>query len=247
MPDATLNQYEGKIPEAPHKHRGYLKHPFPRAGYAAMITHMDRGVGQVVKLVKDLGLDEDTLIIFASDNGPTYGRLGGSDSEFFQSAGPFRGLKGSLYEGGIRVPMVARWPRKIPPGTVTDHPCAFWDVLPTLCEVVGVEPPKDIDGISFAPTLLGTGRQKPHEYLYWEFPSYGGQQAVRLGRWKGIRQRMFKGNRKTELYDLSQDPGEANNVAAQHPEIVARIERIMREARVPSKLFKFKALDQQSG
>ena len=245
VPDETLAEYKGKIPEAPYKHRGYLKHPFPRAGYAAMITHMDRGIGQIVGLVKALGLDDDTLIIFASDNGPTYNRLGGSDSDFFESAGPFRGLKGSLYEGGIRVPMVARWPGRIRPGSVADHLCAFWDVLPTLCEVAGAPVPEGIDGISFLPTLLGAGRQKAHEYLYWEFPAYGGQQAVRLGRWKGIRQRMHKGNMAIELYDLATDPGEKTNAAAGHPETVARIRAIMRDARVPSALFKFKALDEQ--
>jgi len=245
VPEETLNEYKGKIPEAAYKHRGYLKHPFPRAGYAAMVTHMDRGVGQILALVRELGLDGDTLVMFSSDNGPTYNRLGGSDSDFFQSAGPLRGLKGSLYEGGIRVPMVARWPGRIEPGTVTDHVSAFWDVLPTVCDVTGAPKLKDIDGISFAPTLLSRGRQKTHEYLYWEFPAYGGQQAVRLGNWKGVRQRMQRGNMKIELYDLAEDVGEKHDVAAGHPKIVERIRGIMREARVPSKLFRFKALDEQ--
>lgn len=245
VPEQTLNEYKGRIPEAPYTHRGYLQHPFPRAGYAAMITHMDRGIGQIMKLVTELGLDEDTLVMFSSDNGPTYNRLGGSDSDFFASAGPLRGLKGSLYEGGIRVPMVARWPGRIKPGTVTDHVSAFWDVLPTLCDVAGAPKPKDIDGISFAPTLLGRREQKAHEYLYWEFPAYGGQQVVRLGNWKGVRQGMQKGNMKIELYDLAKDVGEKTDVAAEHPKIVGRIRKIMREARVPSKLFRFKALDEQ--
>ena len=242
-PEAILNEYKGKIPEEDHKHRGYLKHPFPRAGYAAMVTHLDRGIGDIMALVKELGLDGDTLVIFASDNGPTFNRLGGSDSAFFQSAGPFRGLKGSVYEGGIRVPLIARWPGRIKPGAVSDHICAFWDVLPTLCAVAGLAPPSGIDGLSFAPALLGKGEQKAHDYLYWEFPAYGGQQAVRMGRWKGVRQRLFKGPLKTELYDLDADPGEARDVAADHPDVVARIEKAMRDARVPSKLFRFKALD----
>ena len=243
VPEASLAEYKAKIPEAEYKHRGYLKHPFPRAGYAAMITHMDRGVGQVMKLVKQLGLDDNTVIMFASDNGPTYNRLGGSDSDFFKSAGVFRGLKGSVYEGGIRVPLVARWPGRIKPGAVSHLPCAFWDVMPTLCDLTGATPPKGIDGISFAPTLLGRGEQKTHAYLYWEFPAYGGQQAVRLGDWKGVRQKLFRGPIKTELYDLKADPGETNDVAAQHPDVVKRIEQILREARVPSPLFKFRALD----
>ncbi|MHC4253705.1 MAG: arylsulfatase, partial [Planctomycetota bacterium] len=171
VPESSLAEYRGRIPEAPHKHHGYLKHPFPRAGYAAMVTHMDRGVGEIMALLGELGLDDDTLVVFASDNGPTYGRLGGSDSEFFESAGGFRGLKGSVYEGGIRVPMVARWPGRIAPGAVTSHVSAFWDVMPTLSDVAGAPVPEGLDGVSFLPTLLGTEGQRAHDYLYWEFPS----------------------------------------------------------------------------
>jgi len=243
VPEATLAEYKGKIPEADYKHRGYLKHPFPRAGYAAMVTHMDRGVGEIMALLEELGLDDNTLVIFASDNGPTFNRLGGSDSEFFESAGPFRGLKGSVYEGGIRVPMVARWPGRIRPGAVSDHVSAFWDILPTLCEVAGAPVPRDIDGISLLPTLLGTGQQRAHAHLYWEFPAYGGQQAVRLGDWKGVRQKMLRGPVKTELYHLGDDPGETTDLAARHPDVLARIEAVMSQARVPSTLFPFKALD----
>jgi len=242
VPEATLNEYKGKIPEEDHKHRGYLKHPFPRAGYAAMITHMDRGIGEVLDLVKQLGLEGDTLVIFTSDNGPTYNRLGGSDSDFFESAGEFRGLKGSLYEGGIRVPMVAKWPGRIQPGSESDHICAFWDVMATLCEVAGTKPAKDTDGVSFLPALVG-GKQKAHEYLYWEFGGYGGQQAVRIGDFKGIRQGMHKGNMKIALYDLKNDPGESKDLAAENPRLVARMRKIMREGRVPSEQFRFKALD----
>jgi arylsulfatase len=246
--EESLAEYKGKIPEADYKHRGYLKHPFPRAGYAAMISHLDRDVGKITALVKQLRLDENTLVMFSSDNGPTYNRLGGSDSEFFASAGPFRGLKGSLYEGGIRVPLVARWPGQIKPGTTSDHPSAFWDMMPTFAEVAGIESPSGIDGVSFAPTLFGeTGRQKKHDYLYWEFPSYGGQQVVRVGDWKGVRQGLQRKNNpnrlKVELYNLKTDPGESNDVAAKHPDVVAKMERIMRDARVPSKLFPVPVLD----
>jgi arylsulfatase A len=249
VPEESLAEYKGKLPEAPHSDKSaYVKHPMPRAGYAAMISHLDRGIGQIMKLVKDLGLDERTLVIFSSDNGPTHGRVGGSDSEFFRSAGPFRGLKGSLYEGGIRVPMIARWPGKIAPGGVSEHVGAFWDVLPTIAEVTGATPPKEIDGISFVPTLLGREpEQKRHDYLYWEFPSYGGQQAVRLGDWKAVRQGMLrKGNKdplRIELYDLKTDIGEQRDLAAQHPEMVAKARDIMRTAHEPSKLFPLAPID----
>ena len=205
-----------------------------------MVTQMDDSVGQIVSLVEKLGLSENTLIIFTSDNGPTFRRLGGSDSDFFKSAGVFKGLKGSLYEGGIRVPTVAKWPGKINPGTTSDHVSAFWDWLPTLSEVAGGKNPKNIDGISMMPAMKGIN-QKKHDYLYWEFPSYGVQQAVRMGDWKGIRQKMSKAKKSadlvTELYNLKNDPGESKNIAHKHPEIVRKIESIMVEARVPSELF----------
>lgn len=248
VPDSSLEEYKGKIPEEDYKHRGYLKHPHPRAGYAAMITHMDRDIGSIMKLVKELGLDDNTVIMFSSDNGPTYERLGGSDSPFFESAGPFRGFKGSLYEGGIHIPMVARWPGKIQPGSVTDHISAFWDVMPTIAELTGTQHPQGLDGISFLPTLLGKPeKQDQHEFLYWEFPAYGGQQAVRMGEWKAVRQEMLnrknKGPLKIELYNLSKDVSESNNVADEFPEIVENARQIMKEARTRSYLFPFEPLD----
>ena len=248
MPEESLNWYKGKIKEEDYKHRGYLKHPYPRAGYAAMITHMDRDIGLIMNLLKKLNLDENTIVIFTSDNGPTFNRLGGSDSDFFESNKPFTGLKGSVYEGGIRVPLVARWPGKIKPDTQSDHQSAFWDVLPTFAEISGTKAPDNIDGISFLPALLGKPNQKKHDYLYWEFPSYGGQQAVRLGKWKAIRKNMMRKNSdplKIFLYDLEKDIAEQNDVAADHPEIVAKMKKIMKEARTPSKIFPFKALDNQ--
>ena len=245
-PPESVAEYTDVIPEEDYKHRGYLQHPTPRAGYAAMITHMDRGIGSILDLLDELELTQKTLVIFVSDNGPTYDRLGGSDSEFFESAGPFRGFKGSLYEGGIRVPMVARWPNKIAPGSNSDHISAFWDWLPTLCDVAGAEIPEQVDGVSFLPTLTGSGEQEQHEYLYWEFPSYGHQQAVRWGSWKGVRQQMSKGNLALELYNLSKDMGEQKNVAVDHPEVVAKIEQIMQQARVPSALFPLQGVDTEN-
>lgn len=246
VPEESLAEYKGIIQEEDYEHRdNYLQHPFPRAGYAAMITHMDKGIGQIMKLLEELKIDDNTLLIFTSDNGPTYERLGGADSKFFNSAGVFRGLKGSVYEGGIRVPFVARWPGKINPGTTSNLVCAFQDILPTLSEVASVSDknPDDIDGISFVPTLQGENNQGEHDYLYMEFTSYGGQQMVRTGDWKGVRQDMVTGNLHIELYNLAEDIGEQNDVSGQHPEIVEQIREIMRDARIPSTEFPFKQID----
>ena len=160
--------------------------------------------------------------------------------DFFNSTGPLRGIKRDLYEGGIRVPMIARWPGKIAPGTVTDHPSAFWDVVPTLCELAGAAPPEETDGISFVPTLLGqTAKQKAHEFLYWEFSPQGGKQAVRMGDWKGVRLNLQKNPKAPfELYNLKDDLGETNNVAAAHPDVVAQMEEIIQAERVESELFR---------
>lgn len=163
-------------------------------------------------------------------NGPTY--AGGADSAFFESAGPLRGLKGSVYEGGIRVPFIARWPGKIKAGSTSNHISAFWDFLPTCCELLGQQPPSGIDGISMLPTLLsGPQKQKKHDYLYWELR---GQQAVRMGNWKAIR---TKPNRKIELYNLKKDIGEQSDMADKHPEIVTKIADIFKNGRTESDLF----------
>jgi arylsulfatase len=196
----------------------------------------------ILDLLTRLDLDDDTIVMFSSDNGATYD-IGGADSPFFESCGPLRGRKGSVWEGGIRVPLVARWPDRIAPGRVTDHVSAFWDLLPTLMDLADLDPPAGLDGISFAPTLLGEGGQRASEYLYWEFPGYSGQQAVRLGDWKGVRQQMRKGNTAIALFNLADDVGERNDVAPLHPEIVERIERIMREAHTPSRKFPMPLLD----
>ena len=238
MPEDSLAEYRGLWGDPPYEGgKGYLPHPAPRAAYAAMVTRMDRDVGRILDLLAELDLEQDTLVLFTSDNGPTYDRIGGSDSEFFASAGPLRGLKGSTYEGGIRVPLVVRWPGRVRAGAVSDHVAAFWDVMPTLLEAAGVEVPGGLDGLSFLPTLLADRGQREHEYLYWEFRAYGGQQAVRLGDWKGVIQRMKQGNRELELYDLARDVGERDDVAADHPELVERIRAILSEAHGESELF----------
>jgi len=208
--------------------------PEPQKGYAAMITRMDRDIGRLLDSLKKSGLDENTVVIFTSDNGPH--KEGGSDPEFFDSNGPLRGIKRDLYEGGIRVPMIARWPGKIKPGSVSNHVSAFWDFLPTCAELAGVKPPKDIDGISMVPTLMGQPRkQKKHRFLYWEFHEQGKKQAVRMGNYKAVRLNIhYKPNAPMELYDLKTDIGEQHNIADQHPEVIAKIKAYLKTARTES-------------
>ena len=237
VPQETLDSYDGKIPEADYKHRGYLQHPRPRAGYAAMVTHMDRGIGELVDLIDDLGLTKNTLIVFTSDNGPTFDRLGGSDSDFFNSTAGLRGRKGSVYEGGLRVPLIARWPGMIAPETESDLPSAFWDLFASFCDLIDLAPTSETDGLSLIPEFTGRGVQEQHKFLYWEFPGYGGQQAVRLGRWKGVRRNIRKGNKLIELYDLDQDPRETVDLAKANPETVEEIAKLMKSERIESQLF----------
>lgn len=253
VPDDSLAEYIGKFDDPPYVGgKGYLPHRHPRAAYAAMITRLDRDVGRIVSLVKELGLEENTLFVFTSDNGPTHDDLGGTDYRFFQSAGPLRGLKGSLYEGGFRVPTIARWKGKIPSGKTIERVSGFEDWLPTLLDVAGAKSsiPTNVDGISMVTTLMGQP-QPERPFLYREFPGYGGQQMVRLGDWKGVRQNLFpKGKNKdakpvikVELYDLKTDLAETKDVAADHPDIVERIEKLMREQHTPSREFPLPALD----
>lgn len=233
VPDEELDAYD--FEETPYLGQdGYLPHPRPRAAYAAMVSRMDRYVGQIRALLDELDLGERTLILFSSDNGPTFN--GGTDSAFFQSAGPFRGLKTELYEGGIRVPLIAWWPGVIEPGTTTDYLSAFWDVLPTLADVAGVSPPGGTDGLSFWPTLVGEDEaQQRHAYLYWEYHNrWGGAQAVRMGRWKAVRLGVHTDpDAPIALYDLAADIAETHDVAARHPDVVRRIRSIMDEAHTP--------------
>ncbi len=208
--------------------------PENQKAHAAMISRMDRDLGRLMEKLKALGIDDDTLVMFSSDNGPH--REGGNDPEFNRSSGPLRGIKRSLHDGGIRVPFIARWPGHIAAGGTSDLPCYFADVLPTLAELAGGEMSKDIDGLSLVPTLLGeakAGRPQPrHEFLYWEFHEGGSKQAVRMGNWKGVRNKL---NAPLELYLLTTDIGEANNVATEHPEEVAKMEAYLKTARTDSK------------
>jgi arylsulfatase len=246
VPEESLAEYRGKLGADPAYtgKRGYQPHPAPHAGYAAMVTRMDRSVGRILDKLNELKLDENTLVLFTSDNGPTH-NAGGADSAFFKSAGELRGLKGSLYDGGIRTPFVAYWPGKIKSGTTCETPFYFPDVLPTLCELAGAEPPKDIDGVSILPTLLGRPGQKTHDFLYWEFPGagYGGQQAVQAGDWKAVRQNLAKGVIKTELYDLAKDPNETRDLADRNPDVLKRLEAILRDQHTPSADFPLQGVD----
>lgn len=246
--DDIIKSYRGKFPEKPYKgvddgpnYRigGYGSVATPRANFAAMVTRLDRHVGQILDKLSRLGLDKNTLVIFTSDNGPH--AEGGRNPADFNSSGGLRGVKRDLYEGGIRVPMIARWPGKIEADSRSEHVSAFWDVMPTLAELAGADAPRDIDGISFAPMLLGQAqKQKEHDYLYWEFHEQGGRQAVRQGKWKAIRQQVKRDpNGPLELYDLESDPDEKNDLASRYPDIVVKMEKIMKEARTDSDVFLF--------
>ncbi len=252
VPPEDLATYQKTIVEADHRHRGYLSHPTPRAAYAAMVTHMDAGIGRVIDTVDDLGLGENTLIVFTSDNGPTYDRLGGSDSDYFDSTAGLKGRKGQLDEGGIRVPLIARQTGRIAPGRTSDWVGAWWDLMPTILQATDVDRPSEpIDGVSFLSLLTDDEPPKSDRPLYWEFAGYGGQQAVRMGRWKIIRKGLARrpaknrsaGSVNFELYDLETDPSEQTNVASDHPEVVARLAAIAAGEHVDSEAFPLPAID----
>ncbi|MGK6350356.1 arylsulfatase [Parapedobacter sp. DT-150] len=245
--DSLFDRYKGTFAETPHqgddygsgaKPGGYASQPYPRATFAAMVSRLDVYVGQLVERLKELGIDEQTLIVFSSDNGPHV--EGGADPQFFNSGGGLRGFKRDLYEGGIRVPFVARWPAKIKSNQTNAHIGAFWDLLPTFVELAGGEAPENVDGISFAGTLLGGEQPKQHDYLYWEFHERGGKQAVRYGKWKGVRLNVLTDPQAPiELYDLESDVAETHDVAASHPDIVQQIETFMEASHTESEVFPF--------
>jgi arylsulfatase A len=223
------------FPETPFPGAHYGPQPMPHATYAAMISRMDRDVGRILDRLRELGLDRNTLVLFTSDNGPSI--EGGSDPEFFDSNGPFRGVKRDVYEGGIRAPMIAWGPGLVPAGRTSDHVWTMWDVLPTLAGFARARAPVGIDGVDMGAALRG-GVAPLHPFLYWEFHEQGGKQAVRQGDWKAVRLDVIA-NRQAplELYDLASDPGEQRDVAAAHPEIVREMERIMAREHAPSTTF----------
>jgi arylsulfatase A-like enzyme len=236
VPEDSLDQYAGEFSEpnpyvTDRKH--YQDQRQPRAAFAAMITRMDRSVGRILRLLELLEIEENTVVFFTSDNGAQGG--GGPDLEFFKGNKELRGDKGTFYEGGIRVPMIVRWPGKIEPGATSDHVWYFADVLPTLAEIGGVREavPEGIDGISVVPSLVGpeqAGRpQKEHDYLYWELGSGNRlRQGLRMGEWKAVRNGP---DQPIELYNLSEDPTESTDLAEDHPEILSKMEQQLADAR----------------
>lgn len=246
--DSIYNQYNNKIQET-KPYRGvdsgtgykvgkYGSSITPHSDFASMITRLDAYVGEIMSELKRRGLEKNTLVIFTSDNGPH--REGGADPDFFDSYGPLRGVKRDMFEGGIRVPMIAVWPDRIKAGSTSDHISAFWDIMPTLKELTGSKLSIKTDGISIVPTLFSEKRQKEHKYMYWEFHEMGGRIAVRLGKWKGIKLNYGKNpNAKMLLFDLSTDIHEDNDVADKFPRIVANIEKIIKKSSTESTIFNF--------
>lgn len=243
--DSLFTQYRERFaeqaqPVKPWEGRGYAPQAYPRAAYAAMVTRLDRYVGQIVRALKTWGLDSNTLVLFTSDNGPHH--EGGHDPAFFRSAGGLRGVKRDVYEGGIRVPLIAWWPGRVPPGRVSHFMGAFWDLLPTCMELSGAPPPRQgLDGFSFLPALLGDSlHQARHDYLYWEFHEQGGKQALRMGRWKGVRLQVSgHPDAALALYDLTDDPQETRNVSASRPDVVKKMQALMQQAHVENPVWPF--------
>ncbi|MEG1580283.1 MAG: arylsulfatase [Bacteroidaceae bacterium] len=220
--------------------KGYFPCRYPHATYAAMVSYWDEQIGGLIAELKKQGIYENTIIMLTSDNGPSFN--GGSDSPWFDSAKPFKSDynwgKGSLREGGIRTPLIVSWPNKIKGGTSSHVISAFWDMMPTFCDIAGIPSPKT-DGISLLPTLSGKKQKKQHDYLYWEFCESSGEKAVRMGKWKGYIQNVLKGNKEIELFDLDLDPREQNNVAKNNPTIVAKIKEIMKREHTDAALTDF--------
>jgi len=238
-PERYMQKYRGKYsPESSYSGGYYRAQPKGKAAFVAMVKVLDNYVGELLGELDRLGLRDDTMVIFTSDNGPH--KEGGHDPDFFDSNRELRGHKRDLYEGGIRVPLIASWPGKIEKGSTSDHVSAFWDFYPTVCELTGQTFEKEVDGISMAATLLGRGTQKQHKYLYWEFHGHKGRVAVRKGDWKAVRYRVAKDpDSPLELYHLGKDPGEHYNVAAEHPEVVKELNALIQGARTRSPEVRF--------
>jgi arylsulfatase A-like enzyme len=234
VPEDSLEEYRGRFPETPYPGAHYGAQPEPNAAVAGMITRMDRDIGRLFALLKALELDEKTIVFFSSDNGPV--SVGGRDHKFFNAAGGLRGSKGSLFEGGIRVPTIVRWPGRIQANAVSDAVWTHWDVLPTCAEIAGVDPPKNIDGLSILPTLLGSDQPELRDrFLYWEFGrNEKFTQAVRKGDWKAVRVGL---DGPISLYNLKKDIAETTDVASKNPNIVTQIENYLMTARAESKDF----------
>lgn len=236
-PDEAVKEYIGQFDEQPYYgDKGYASCKYPLSTYAAMITYMDKQIGRIMRLLKDLKLDENTIVMFSSDNGTTFD-AGGVNAAYFNLTGGLRGRKQDLYEGGIREPFIARWPEKIPAGKISNHISVQFDLMATLSELTGAKAQPN-DGLSFLPTLLGNDQaQKQHEYLFFEFPEKGGQVAVRMGKWKGVKSNMKKDkNAPWEIFDMQKDEKETTDLSLQHPELVKRFETILKKEHQPSHL-----------
>jgi arylsulfatase A-like enzyme len=239
-PPEGLGKYDGMFAETPFQGGGYTPQEKPRAAFAAMVSRLDRDVQRIMDTLESKGLAENTIVIFTSDNGMHV--EGGHSEEAFDSNGGFRGTKRDLYDGGIRTPFIVHWPAGIVPGSVSYHVSAFWDFLPTMCDLTGQSTPAGIDGISYLPALTGRGEQPRHEYLYWEFHERGGKQAVLKDNWKLVRLEVDNPDKThIELYNLDSDPTEVMDVARQYPQKVEELTGIMDRAHTPSAIYPFKS------
>ncbi len=243
VPEKYAAPFREKFPEFENKVGRYGNNkPFaknPAAQFAGMMTTLDEGIGRVLKSLKKHQIDQNTIVLLSSDNGPH--KEGGHMPNYFNSNGGLRGFKRDLYEGGIRCPLLVRWPGKVEAGSTSNHISAHWDLFPTFCELAGTNPPEGLDGISFLPTLLGKEQEK-HEHLYWEFYEGGGKRAVRIGKWKAVQNQVNRKGKDApiEIYDLESDRAETSDLAAQNSELIARIQKIFERSHTPSPLWKFK-------
>lgn len=243
VPEKYAAPFREKFPEFENKVGRYGNNkPFaknPAAQFAGMMTALDVGIGRVLKSLKKHQIDQNTIVLLSSDNGPH--KEGGHMPNYFNSNGGLRGFKRDLYEGGIRCPLLVRWPGKVEAGSTSNHISAHWDLFPTFCELAGINPPEGLDGISFLPTLLGKEQEK-HEHLYWEFYEGGGKRAVRIGKWKAVQNQVNRKGKDApiEIYDLESDRAETSDLAAQNSELIARIQKIFEQSHTPSPLWKFK-------
>ena len=238
-PKKWIEYYVDKFgDEEPYTARngGYFPARYPKATYAAMISYLDENVGRLMQTLKDLGIDDNTIVMFTSDNGPTY--IKGTYTPWFESGGPFKSErgwgKGYLREGGIRMPFLARWPGKIPANSVSDHVGSSQDLMATIFDLLDLPLNKKTDGISMAPTLLGHEGQVTHEYLYWEFPESGGQRALRWDNWKAYNANLKSGDTTIQLYNLETDIQEQTNIADEHPERIEYVKSVFKEEHIPS-------------
>ncbi|TDE17066.1 arylsulfatase [Dyadobacter psychrotolerans] len=243
VPDEAVKEYLGKFEEKPYYgEKSYASTKYPRATYAAMITYLDKQVGKIQEQIKKLGLDENTVIMFSSDNGTTFN--GGTDAKFFNSVAGLRGMKMDIYEGGIREPFIARWPGHIKPGTTTDYVSVQYDIFATLSEIAGVESPPHSDGISLVPALTGVGKMTPREYLYFEFPEKSGEIAIRFERFKAVKSNVkINLNTAWELYDMQVDEKETKDIASNHPEIIQKLNGIVSKEHYQATLREWEFID----